>query len=133
VYEIEYNESDPQIDFFFRIDDKGYPVIVNRAKKAIVFMKDNNELDFSSFVYAPGDAISNIFDISVSDSVVKFVGITGKNNCVKGFYCIKDKKLAITKFNNNIVYQSMKINGNSILACRKDEETNELVLDQFSF
>jgi hypothetical protein len=132
VYPVSNYEGNARPDMFFRVDDKGIPVVVNNVRKNISKLKEGSNADFSSLSVS-GESIIRVFDIDVANDQIRFVGTTSKNAFVKGVYEIKSGKTSFTKLKNNIVYTNMKINGNSILACKKELETNELIFDLFSF
>jgi len=133
VYDVDTYEAEGCPGFFFRISDAGVPVAVSNDKKTIAFLNGDHRVFFSSLIYAAGDTVSKVFDIRVEGDELRFAGMTDKNNCVKGSVNMATRKVAVTKLNSEAIYQNIKINGRAILACRKNEETNELIFDQFTF
>ncbi len=131
VYPVSNYEGNARPDMFFRVDDKGIPVVVNNVRKSINKLKEGSNIDFSSLSVA-GESIIRVFDIDVKNDQIRFVGTTSNNAFVKGVYEIKSGKTSFTKLKSNIVYTNMKINGNSILACKKELETNELIFDLYT-
>ncbi len=133
VYSIQEGKDGPG-NYYFRVTDAGLPVVVSKTNKTINFLSENKRTSFSEFIYEAGDTVTNIFDITCNDNLLKFVAVTGKNNFVKGTYNILTAKIEMYKLDNkDIVYDKMRIDGDNILAFRKNENENELILDQFAF
>jgi len=133
VYTVDGYDGASSSDFFFRIDDKGYPVTVNMATKEFTFLKENKKIDFSKFGCSQDETLSSIYDFTISGDTIMFVGLGNKNTCVKGTYDINMKQSVITMPGSNTIYQAMRINGNNILGCKKDADKDELVFDRFTF
>lgn len=133
VFGIHEGEAGPG-SFYFRVSDEGLPIVVSKTNKCIDFLNKDKKISFSELIYQEGDTVNTVFDISSIHNVLRFVGMTTKNNFVKGTFNVLTGKIKIDKMaGDSVLFGNMRIEGNDILACRKEEDTNELILDRFVF
>jgi hypothetical protein len=133
VYSIKDGAKGPG-KFFFRLSDNGLPLVVSKTNKSINFSGKDKRLLFNELVFENADTVNNIFDIASTGNVLKLVAVTTSGVFVKGTYDLATGKVQLEKLDNkNVVYDNLAIDGNDILAFRKNEEENELILDQFTF
>jgi len=138
VYQLdESDENGPNIyytgTFFYRISDQGFPIAVNQTKKHITLVECNTKIPFNNFIFDIDDTINSVSDIARNNDTLKMVATTRKNNTVKIIYCISAKKYIINKINIKQPYHSLRIQGNTILGYRKNDDANEINYDRFTF
>lgn len=130
IYKVK---NDSGTKFFFRISDRGYPLVVNNSSKTITILQNYHEMSYNSLTASTTYNILKCLDVSLKNDTIRYVAITDNKKSIKGYHAINTQENKIEVINSKIEYDNIKINGNSILACKKELETNELIFDLFSF
>lgn len=120
-------------NYFFRIDTRGTPVVVNEQKKSIHYFYDNSDIDFSELLINTGDSITRIFDILPKEDTLYYIASVNNKYFVKGQYFLKEKKCVAIPLNENTTYDGAKINDKKIYAFKKDIEQNLFEYEIFTF
>lgn len=107
---------------YFRTGEKGLPVLVNNSLKTLSFPERAVSIPYATL--ADGrDTVAYLYEVSVSDSGIKFAALTTGKVAVAGYFDLVGKKATLARLDDTYSYFS--INGTELLACKKGEDEDK--------
>ncbi len=107
---------------YFRTDKQGLPVLVNNSLKVLSFPERAVSIPYASLA-EERDTVAYLYEVSVSDSGIKFAAQTTGKVIVAGYFDLARKKATLARLDDT--YSYFCINGAELLACKKSEDEDK--------
>lgn len=125
-----HKTTDSLADYFFKVDDQGFPIIVDKMNENILFLSNNETIGFQTLSGTPD--LHYLYDLRMDNlGAINYIGVLHNKSVATGTY-EKHGKAKYTLLQNKL-YTDAIIDDKGITALYKDEDNDTLQIDDFEF
>jgi len=119
------------VDYYFRLNEQGHPVVVDKGKQTLIFLEDNSQIALNAATQSTDSLISYLYDIAVRGNTIRYVAVRKNKTVVSGIYNYKNRHSREQELLHGSFFSDARIYREKICTFSKNEHTDELIFGQF--